>query len=181
MEVARKHGTIVSYDLNYRESLWKSIGGQAKAVAVNRELAPLVDVMIGNEEDFTAALGFEVEGQDEHHSKLDVRNFQRMIERAVTEFPNFKVVATTLQKREDGDDQRLGRRLLYVRRTLPGAGSREPRDSRSHWWRRFVCVRIDLRISDGSRTAVGGRVWRGARRAGDDDAGRYDDGDVGGS
>jgi 2-dehydro-3-deoxygluconokinase len=97
MEVARKHGTIVSYDLNYRESLWKSIGGQAKAVTVNRELAPLVDVMIGNEEDFTAALGFEVEGQDEHHSKLDVRSFQRMIERVVAEFPNFKVVATTLR------------------------------------------------------------------------------------
>jgi 2-dehydro-3-deoxygluconokinase len=97
MEVARKHGTIVSYDLNYRESLWKSIGGQAKAVAVNRELAPLVDVMIGNEEDFTAALGFEVEGQDEHHSKLDVSSFQRMIERVVAEFPTFKVVATTLR------------------------------------------------------------------------------------
>jgi 2-dehydro-3-deoxygluconokinase len=97
MEAARKHGTIVSYDLNYRESLWKSIGGQQKAMTVNRELAPLVEVMLGNEEDFTAALGFEVEGQDEHHSKLDVRNFQRMIERAVTEFPNFKVVATTLR------------------------------------------------------------------------------------
>ena len=97
MEVARKYGTIVSYDLNYRESLWKSIGGQPKAVAVNRDLAPLADVMIGNEEDFTAALGFEVEGLDEHHSKLDVRNFQRMIESAVTEFPNFKVVATTLR------------------------------------------------------------------------------------
>ena len=75
MEIAKKHGTIVSYDLNYRESLWKSIGGQARAVTVNRELASLVDVMIGNEEDFTAALGFEVEGQDEHHSKLDVRQF----------------------------------------------------------------------------------------------------------
>ena len=97
MEVARKHGTTVSYDLNYRESLWKSIGGQQRAVSVNRELAPLVDVMLGNEEDFTAALGFEVEGQDEHHSKLDVRNFRRMIERAVAEFPNFKVVATTLR------------------------------------------------------------------------------------
>jgi 2-dehydro-3-deoxygluconokinase len=97
MEVARKHSAVISYDLNYRESLWKSIGGQAKAVAVNRELAPLVDVMIGNEEDFTAALGFEVEGLDEHHSKLDVRKFQSMIERATTEFPNFKVVATTLR------------------------------------------------------------------------------------
>ena len=97
MEIAKKHGTIISYDLNYRESLWKSIGGKAKAVAVNRELASLVDVMIGNEEDFTAALGFEVEGQDEHHSKLDVRNFQKMIERAVGEFANFKVVGTTLR------------------------------------------------------------------------------------
>src|SRR5215211_9504912 len=97
MEIARKHGTIISYDLNYRESLWKSNGGQAKAVAVNRELAPLVDVMIGNEEDFSAALGFEVEGQDEHHSKLDARNFHHMIERAVAQFPNFKVVATTLR------------------------------------------------------------------------------------
>ena len=97
MEVARKHGTIVSYDLNYRESLWQSIGGQQKAVDVNRELAPLVDVMLGNEEDFTAALGFEVDGQDEHHSKLDVRSFLRMIERAVAQFPNFNVVATTLR------------------------------------------------------------------------------------
>jgi 2-dehydro-3-deoxygluconokinase len=97
MEAARRNGTIISYDLNYRDSLWKSIGGQERAREVNRELAPLVDVMIGNEEDFTACLGFEVEGLDEHHSKLDVENFRRMIERAVAEFPNFKVVATTLR------------------------------------------------------------------------------------
>ena len=97
MQAAKRHGTIVSYDLNYRDSLWKSIGGKARAQEVNRELASLVDVMIGNEEDFTACLGFEVEGLDEHHSKLDVGNFRRMIERAVSEYPNFKVVATTLR------------------------------------------------------------------------------------
>ena len=97
MEAAKRHGTIVSYDLNYRDSLWKSIGGRERAQQVNRELAPLVDVMLGNEEDFTACLGFEVEGVDEHLSKLDVQNFRRMIERAVKEFPNFKVVATTLR------------------------------------------------------------------------------------
>jgi 2-dehydro-3-deoxygluconokinase len=97
MEVAKKHGTTISYDLNYRDSLWRSIGGRERAVAVNRELAPLVDVMIGNEEDFTAALGFAVEGLDEHHSKLEVENFRRMIEKAVGEFPNFKLVATTLR------------------------------------------------------------------------------------
>src|SRR6266576_3629993 len=71
MEAAKRHGTIISYDLNYRDSLWKGIGGPARAREVNRELAPLIDVMLGNEEDFTAALGFEVEGLDEHHSKLD--------------------------------------------------------------------------------------------------------------
>jgi 2-dehydro-3-deoxygluconokinase len=97
MQAAKRHGTIISYDLNYRESLWKSIGGKGKAQQVNRELAPFVDVMIGNEEDFTAALGFEVEGMDEHHSKLDVANFRKMIERATKEFPNFSVVGTTLR------------------------------------------------------------------------------------
>src|SRR5207244_5848102 len=97
MAAAKRHGTIVSYDLNYRDSLWKGIGGPARAREVNRELAPLVDVMLGNEEDFTAALGFEVEGLDENLSALDPQNFQRMIERAVKEFPNFQVVATTLR------------------------------------------------------------------------------------
>jgi 2-dehydro-3-deoxygluconokinase len=97
MEAAKKHGVIVSYDLNYRESLWKGIGGPGRAREVNRAIAPLVDVMIGNEEDFTAALGFEVEGLDESHSNLDVTNFKKMIERAVGEYPNFKVVATTLR------------------------------------------------------------------------------------
>ena len=97
MQAARRHGVIVSYDLNYRESLWKDIGGPTRAREINRELAPLIDVMLGNEEDFTAALGFQVEGLDAQHSKLEVRNFQQMIERAIREFPNFKVVATTLR------------------------------------------------------------------------------------
>ena len=97
MAAARKHGTIVSYDLNYRPSLWKAIGGQERAREVNRELAPLVDVMLGNEEDFTAALGFEVEGVDEDLSALDVGNFRKMIEKAIAAFPNFKAVATTLR------------------------------------------------------------------------------------
>src|SRR6266702_4213846 len=97
IETAKKHGVIISYDLNYRDSLWKGIGGPARAREVNRELAPLIDVMLGNEEDFTAALGFEVEGLDEHHAKLDVGNFKKMIERVIEEFPNFNVVATTLR------------------------------------------------------------------------------------
>ncbi len=97
VKAANKHGTIVSYDLNYRPSLWKSIGGHKKAQEINREIARHVDVMIGNEEDFTACLGFAVEGVDEHISKIDVAAFKRMIEQAVKEFPNFKVTATTLR------------------------------------------------------------------------------------
>ena len=97
MECAKENGTIISYDLNYRSSLWKSFGGTERAMEVNRRIAELVDVMIGNEEDFTAALGFEVEGVDENLAKLDPANFQNMIEKVVAEFPNFKVVATTLR------------------------------------------------------------------------------------
>jgi 2-dehydro-3-deoxygluconokinase len=97
VQAARKHGAIVSYDLNYRPSLWKSIGGQKRAQEVNREIARHVDVMIGNEEDFTACLGLEVEGADEHLSRIEVTAFKRMIEKAGKAYPNFKVVATTLR------------------------------------------------------------------------------------
>jgi len=96
MKAAKEHGTIISYDLNYRESLWKSIGGKKRAQEVNRKLAPFVDVMIGNEEDFSAALGFEVKGLDEHISQVDTTAFKTMIKSVVREFP-FSVVATTLR------------------------------------------------------------------------------------
>ena len=98
VQAAKKHGTIVSYDLNYRPSLWKTIGGLKKAREVNREIAKYVDVMIGNEEDFTASLGFEVEGADENISHIETDAFKKMIKHAVSEFPNFKVAATTLRK-----------------------------------------------------------------------------------
>ena len=97
MQAARANGTIVSYDLNYRASLWEAYGGSERAIEVNRRIAPLVDVMIGNEEDFTKALGFTVEGLDENCSKLDPTNFMKMIARAAGEYPNFKMVATTLR------------------------------------------------------------------------------------
>jgi 2-dehydro-3-deoxygluconokinase len=97
MKTAKKYGTIVSYDLNYRPSLWKDIGGADKAQSVNREIAKYVDVMIGNEEDFTMSLGYEVEGVDDNLSTLDPANFKRMIERVMKDYPNFKAVATTLR------------------------------------------------------------------------------------
>jgi len=97
MQAARKHGAIVSYDLNYRPSLWKSAGGPRRAQEVNGEIARYVDVMIGNEEDFTACLGFEVGGVDKDLAKLEVESFRRMLAAAVRSYPNFRVVATTLR------------------------------------------------------------------------------------
>ena len=94
---AKRHGTVVSYDLNYRPSLWKAIGGQDKAQEVNREIARHVDVMIGNEEDFTASLGCDVEVVDEHLSALEVDKFAAMIVTAAVAYPNFKVIGTSLR------------------------------------------------------------------------------------
>jgi len=96
-KIAKKHGTIVSYDLNYRPSLWKGFGGIERCQEINREIAKYVDVMIGNEEDFTACLGFDIEGADENLTDLDVSSFQKMIAKAVEEFPNFKATATTMR------------------------------------------------------------------------------------
>jgi 2-dehydro-3-deoxygluconokinase len=97
MEAAKQAGAIVSYDLNYRASLWKSIGGKTKAQEINRLLAPLVDVMLGNEEDFSAALGFPVPGLDEQHNQLEAAGFKQMIENVITEYPTISVIATTLR------------------------------------------------------------------------------------
>ncbi|MEO6712302.1 MAG: sugar kinase [Mycobacteriales bacterium] len=97
MVAARAHGTIVSFDLNYRPSLWAEFGGQPRAQEVNRRLAAHVDVMIGNEEDFTASLGFAVPDTDESLREIDAGNFKAMIGEVTGAFPNFSVIATTLR------------------------------------------------------------------------------------
>jgi len=97
MIAARRHGTVVSYDLNYRPSLWRSIGGSARAQEVNQALAPLVDVMLGNEEDFTACLGFAVPESSADLTTLSSQGFRRMIGEVSAAYPNLGVVATTLR------------------------------------------------------------------------------------
>ena len=97
-QAAKRHGTTVSYDLNYRPSLWASVGGQSRAQAVNRAIAPYVDVMLGNEEDFTAALGFEVDDADADLTRLEVEKFASMIRNVAAEYPNLLVIATTLRR-----------------------------------------------------------------------------------
>ncbi len=97
IKTAKKYGTIVSYDLNYRPSMWSAIGGLDKCREVNREAAKYVDVMIGNEEDFTACLGFEIEGNEAGLKKLNLDGYKKMINEAAKTYPNFKAVATTLR------------------------------------------------------------------------------------
>jgi 2-dehydro-3-deoxygluconokinase len=96
-QAAKAAGATVSYDLNYRASLWKGLGGQARAQEVNRAIAPYVDVMIGNEEDFTAALGYEVEGSTHDFADIDHGAYESMIRQVVSDHPAMSMVATTLR------------------------------------------------------------------------------------
>ncbi len=97
IKTAKKNGTIVSYDLNYRSSLWAAFGGQKKAREINREIMPLVDVLIGNEEDFTACLGFEVNDLDKNISNINSKHFKEMLKKVQVTFPNIKAIAVTLR------------------------------------------------------------------------------------
>ena len=98
MQAARRAGTVVSYDLNYRETLWKSIGGRERARAVNRELVGLTDVVVGNEEDYTAALGVNVAGDGEDYASLDLEAYERMLAEAMARYPSLKAAAVTLRR-----------------------------------------------------------------------------------
>jgi len=97
MEAAKRAGAVVSYDLNYRASLWSSIGGKERAQEVNRKLLPLADVVVGNEEDFAAALGYPAGDRDDEHSENSASSFKRMMQKVVNDYPNLSVVATTLR------------------------------------------------------------------------------------
>jgi 2-dehydro-3-deoxygluconokinase len=118
MKAAKKSGVSVSYDLNYRPSLWQAVGGKSKAQQVNRALMPYVDVLFGNEEDFTAALGYEVAGADENLAHLEHADFQAMMKKVKTEFPNVAFVAVTLRtaksaSRNDWGAMALADSIIY--------------------------------------------------------------------
>ncbi|HEY3335798.1 MAG TPA: sugar kinase [Candidatus Limnocylindrales bacterium] len=108
MAAARRHGTVVSYDLNYRPSIWAAQGGQAGAREVNRRLVDMVDVLIGNEEDFTAALGFSVPETDAELSGLDPAHFEAMLGEVTGAYPHLRVVATTLREVHTASDNDWG-------------------------------------------------------------------------
>jgi 2-dehydro-3-deoxygluconokinase len=108
MDAARKHGTAISYDLNYRESLWKSIGGKSRAQEVNRELVKKVDVLFGNEEDFSAMLGVKVDGVGEDFAELPVESYAKMLREVAAAYPNLSVVASSLRTAQTASENAWG-------------------------------------------------------------------------
>jgi len=113
MRAAKKHGTVISYDLNYRESLWKAIGGKAKAGEVNRQLVSTTDVLFGNEEDFSAALGVELQDITENFDELPMASYERMLREVAAAYPNLKLVATTLRTAHTATKNDWGAIALY--------------------------------------------------------------------
>jgi 2-dehydro-3-deoxygluconokinase len=97
MQAAKKHGAVVSFDLNYREKLWSAAGGAQRAVAVLGRIVEHVDVLVGNEEDLQKGLGI-AGPKVAAKSKLDPSAFVDMMERVIERFPEMKVVATTLRE-----------------------------------------------------------------------------------
>jgi 2-dehydro-3-deoxygluconokinase len=115
---ARAHGTVVSYDLNYRDSLWKSIGGKPRAQQVNRALVGNLDVLFGNEEDFSAMLGIELEGVTDDFAELHVESYEKMLREVVSAYPNLKIVATTLRTAHTASRNAWGAIALYNREAV---------------------------------------------------------------
>ena len=113
MDAAHRHATPVSYDLNYRDSLWKSIGGKAKAQEVNRALVGKVDLLLGNEEDFSAMLGVELKGVSEDFAELPIDAYEAMLREVAALYPNLKLIASTLRTASTASRNAWGAMALY--------------------------------------------------------------------
>ena len=113
MDAARKYGTPISYDLNYRDSLWKSIGGKAKAQEVNREVVRKVDLLLGNEEDFSAMLGVKIKGVSEDFDELPIEGYAEMLREVASLYPNLKLIASTLRSVRSASVNAWGAIALY--------------------------------------------------------------------
>jgi len=113
MDAARRHGTPVSYDLNYRDSLWKAIGGKAKAQEVNRDIVRKVDMLLGNEEDFSAMLGVKIKGVSEDFNELPIAGYSEMLREVAALYPNLKLIVSTLRSVHTASKNAWGAIALY--------------------------------------------------------------------
>ena len=95
LKAAHEAGTVVSYDLNFRSKLWSS----EEAIAATGPLVKHIDCLIGNEEDFQKVLGYEVQGaEDENLKDLPIENYKQMVRKVAKDYPNLKVIGTTLRE-----------------------------------------------------------------------------------
>ena len=175
MDAARKYGTPVSYDLNFRDSLWKSIGGKAKAQEVNREIVRKVDLLLGNEEDFSAMLGVKIKGVSEDFAELPIEGYEEMLREVASLYPNLKLIASTLRSVHSATSNAWGAIALYEDKIVHVPQTRH-RNFRSRRRRRQLCFRPHLRAAGRQRHRLGGPLRRGARRAGHDHARRHQHG-----
>ena len=138
---ARRHGTLVSYDGNYRASLWKSRGGRARSVEVNRSILPMVDVFFGHEGDVAATLGEDAHRPAWH--TLDT--FAPMAERVVAEYPNLKVLATTIRRPHTANRNSWSAFAFANHQASRRPRLRRPRHPRPRRRRRLLRLRPPLR------------------------------------
>ncbi len=113
MEAASRRGTPVSYDLNFRDSLWRSIGGKTKAREINSDLVRKVDLLLGNEEDFSAMLGIDIKGVNENFSELPIAGYEEMLREVAAAYPNLKLIASTLRVAHTASRNSWGAVALY--------------------------------------------------------------------
>ena len=113
MDAANSYGTPISYDLNFRDSLWKSIGGKAKAQEVNRDIVRKVDLLLGNEEDFSAMLGVKIKGVSEDFAELPIAGYEEMLREVAAIYPNLKLIASTLRTAHTASRNAWGAIALY--------------------------------------------------------------------
>jgi len=97
MAAAKAAGVVVSYDLNYRPSLWSANGNSSGAVAVNSQIVRHADVLFANEEDLRVALGYEISGVDDTYASLDPDAYEAAMRAVVDDFPNLALLATSLR------------------------------------------------------------------------------------
>ena len=98
LKAAKETGLTTSYDLNFRSKLWAA----QRAQASTKQLVPLVDVLIGNEEDFEKTLGLKAAGTTESFSKVDPDSYKEVAHQVVKLYPNVQKVGTTLRDAKTG-------------------------------------------------------------------------------
>ncbi len=111
LKAAHDAGTIVSYDLNFRAKLWSS----EQAIKTTKPLVQYIDCLIGNEEDFQKVLGYEVQGANDANLKtLPIENYKKMVRQVAKDYPNLKVIGTTLREVLSASENNWSAILYYA-------------------------------------------------------------------